>query len=186
MKKIFFPFVALCALLFCVPQQAKAQEAKLKNAVYGELGGPGVLFSFNYDSRIIKGERLGLGYRIGAGFSVATFKELEELYTDINNREYRNITRSYYTIPVGMNYVLGREGSVHAFEMGAGATLLTRKASLFYYEKSNPGHFIGHFTFMYRRVPINGGFSLRVGFTPIIGTSGDLYPMAAFGIGHSF
>ena len=186
MKKFIFPFIVLCALLFCVPQSVKSQEASSTKAIFGELGGPGVLFSVNFDSRIKKRERLGLGYRAGVGFCVATFKELEELYSDLNNREYRNITRSYYTIPVGINYILGREGSAHSIEVGAGATYLTREVSLFYYDVKTPGHFIGHVVFMYRRVPVDGGFSFRVGFTPIIGTSGDLVPMAAIGIGHSF
>jgi hypothetical protein len=39
---------------------------------------------------------------------------------------------------------------------------------------------------MYRRIPVNGGFSFRAGFTPIIGTSGDLVPMVALGFGYIF
>ena len=72
------------------------------------------------------------------------------------------------------------------FEVGAGATFLTRKVSLFYYDVETPGQFIGHLSFMYRISPVNGGVSFRIGFTPVIGTSGDLYPMAGIGLGYAF
>jgi hypothetical protein len=48
------------------------------------------------------------------------------------------------------------------------------------------GNFIGHFNFMYRRQPVDGGFSWRIGITPIINTDGDIYPFAAIGLGYSF
>ena len=182
MKKMIFSLVALSAFLFCVPQSVKSQETCMGKVIYSEFGGPGVLLSINYDSRIKKGEYLGLGYRVGAGFCIATFES-----GNIDAWGYPDYyTRSYYTIPIGINYVLGKKGSSHSFEMGAGTTILTRKVSLFYYDVATPGHFIGHLSFMYRRVPVDGGFSFRAGFTPVIGTSGDLLPMAAVGFGYSF
>lgn len=182
MKTFIFSFVSLGILFFCVPQSAKAQEEISGKVAYTELGGPGVLLSINYDSRIKKGERLGLGYRVGAGFSIHDFDS-----TDVDEWGHMDYdTRSYYTIPVGLNYVLGKKYSPHMLEVGAGATFLTRKVSLFYYEVDTPGHFIGHVSFMYRCVPLDGGFSFRIGFTPVIGTSGDIFPMGAIGFGYAF
>ncbi len=90
------------------------------------------------------------------------------------------------TIPMGINYVFGKTSSNHAFEVGAGLTLLTRKVERFNWDEHKEGNLIGHFTFMYRRQPINGGFTWRIGFTPIIGTGGNLVPSGAIGLGYSF
>jgi hypothetical protein len=176
----------ICAS-FVWAQSLKAQDEAIKGRLfYAELGGPGVITSINFDSRFKTGERLGLGYRVGVGFGIHTFDEYDE---SDENGYYNSVyhTKSYYSIPVGLNYVLGKKKSANAFEIGAGASFLTRKVSLYYYDNNEkPGHFIGHISFMYRRVPVNGGFTFRIGFTPIIGTSGDLFPMGAIGFGYSF
>jgi len=63
---------------------------------------------------------------------------------------------------------------------------LTQKVSLYYLEKQKPGHAIGFVTFMYRLMPEDGGFSWRIGLTPIIGTSGDLRLSGAISFGYAF
>ena len=180
MKKTILYFVMFCIML-TLAQSAKSQEDIKGNVFYSELGGPGVLFSIHFDGRFKSGERLGWGYRVGAGFAVGQF---DGNYNDYGY--YDSTTRSYYSIPVGINYVLGKKNSANTLEVGGSVTFLTRKATLFYYDVETPGHFIGNFTFMYRRAPINGGFLFRVGFTPVIGTSGDLLPMGAVGFGYAF
>jgi hypothetical protein len=35
-------------------------------------------------------------------------------------------------------------------------------------------------------MPVNGGFSFRIGLTPIIGTAGELRAMGAIGFGYAF
>jgi hypothetical protein len=86
-----------------------------------------------------------------------------------------------------LNYVLGKKNSSHSFEIGAGATFLTRKISIFNLDNNeNRGNFIGHLSFMYRIAPVDGGFSFRIGFTPVIGTSGDLFPMGGVSFGYAF
>jgi hypothetical protein len=68
------------------------------------MGGPGIMFSANFDTRFIKSRQTGLGIRFGVGFTV---KDNEE-YTDPNgNIQYR--FRTIGTIPVGINYLLGRK-----------------------------------------------------------------------------
>ncbi len=143
---------------------------------YIEMGGPGVLLSANFDSRFERGAKIGFGYRIGAGFSTTTV-----------DNSYDTRTCSYLTFPLGVNYVFGRSNSPHAFEVGAGITAMTRKVDLYnYYGNYKEGNFIGHFSFMYRLQPMGGGFSWRIGFTPIVGTAGDIMPSGAIGLGYSF
>ena len=200
MKKTALYFVTFI-VLFASVQQVKSQEEAIKGKIfYAELGGPGVLSSFHFDGRFKSGERLGWGYRVGVGFAIGQFEEERERYGGYgygggygNYGEYNDVyvytdyrTRTYYTIPVGVNYVLGKKNSSSALEIGAAVTFLTRKTSLFCYDVETPGNVIGNFTFMYRRAPINGGFLFRVGFTPVIGTSGDLFPMGAVGFGYAF
>ena len=182
MKKLLLWSVAMVTLF----QSLWGQEEKIANKMfYTELGGPGVILSVNFDSRFTPNERLGFGIRFGAGFGVG---KMRTTWVD-NKWNYtytENLVRSYYSIPVGLNYIFGKPNSASSFEVGAGATYLTRKVSLYCLDVEKPGHAIGFLTFMYRKMPVNGGFSFRVGFTPIIGTAGDLYPMGAIGFGYSF
>ena len=182
MKKSLLLFVAIATL----HQSLAAQEEKIAGKLfYAELGGPGVMMSANFDSRFKSDDRLGFGYRIGVGFGVGKVRtkwvDNQWNYTYI---EY--IRRAYYTIPAGLNYVFGKPNSANTFEVGAGATFLTHKVSLFNRDVEKPGHLIGHLTFMYRIAPVNGGYSFRIGFTPVIGTAGDLVPMGAIGFGYVF
>ncbi len=94
-------------------------------------------------------------------------------------------TFTYATIPLGINHVFGKRYSPHTFGAGAGLTILARKIPLYCYDGERAGHVIGHCQFMYRRIPVGGGFTWRIGFTPVIGTSGDIMPMVAAGIGYS-
>jgi len=167
-------------------QSLSAQDGKIANKLfYSELGGPGILMSANFDSRFTSNDQFGFGYRLGAGFGIGmvrtTWVDKQWNYTYIEN-----IRRSYYSFPAGLNYIFGKPNSAHTFEVGAGVTFLTQKVSLFYYEVKKPGHTIGFLTFMYRLMPENGGFSWRIGLTPIIGTSGDLCFSGAIGFGYAF
>jgi len=168
--------LAIVVFVITLNQSLTAQEGGVVNKLfYTELGGPGVIMSANFDGRFNSYSRLGFGYRLGAGFGIARFDE-----------EQGHIRRTYYSIPAGLNYVFGKPSSSLTFEVGAGATYLTREVSLYNFDVEKPGNVIGFVTFMFRRVPLNGGFSFRVGFTPIIGTAGDLFPMGAIGFGYAF
>ncbi|UKJ07808.1 hypothetical protein [Solitalea lacus] len=185
MKKILLSLLILSAT--CITTTIKAQStSKIANKLfYTELGGPGVLFSANFDGRFDKNKKLGLGYRIGLGFS--TYEQDISSSSNTNNYYYETETRNYLTLPIGINYILGKEGSANMFEIGAGLTLLSKKVSIYNYENQDEGsNIIGAISFMYRRQPIDGGFSWRIGFTPIIGTSGNIFPSGAIGIGYNF
>ena len=182
MKKLL-SLVAIAGILF--NQSLSAQEESIANKVfYTEIGGAGVIMSANFDSRFKSNERLGFGYRIGVGFGYGEFEDRIE-YPDmvVISKSYN---KTYYSIPAGLNYVFGKPNDRNTFEVGAGVTFLTRKTTVYPFERGEAGNAIGHLSFMYRIMPLNGGFSFRIGFTPIIGTGGDLFPSGTVGFGYVF
>ena len=182
MKKVII-LIIVCCTLFGLNAQ-NADENKLKNkSFYVEFGGPGVLFSANLDGRFNSESKLGLGYRVGLGFGA----EFEKEYSDENFFPDLSVS-SYGTIPLGINYLFGKEHSPHLFEIGAGTTILFHSGERIrvYSDNRGTGHFIGHATFMYRRQPLNGGFTFRVGLMPVVGNLGDFYLSAAVGLGYAF
>jgi len=191
MKTTIYLAVVIAFLSVTTNQSVLAQEKAIANKhFYSELFGPGYIFSINFDSRFMSNSRLGLGYRIGAGFDIHDFGVGVKHKSEWGYYYYdKTVTKTVYTIPVGINYVFGRENFPANFEVGAGTTFYTRKVvidhfDLYYTEKA--GYFTGHLSFMFRIAPVRGGFAFRIGFTPIIGTSGDLYPMGAVGFGYAF
>ena len=187
MKKSFSLIVAIAGLLLTFNQSLLAQEEKVANKLfYAEFGGPGIIMSANLDGRFISNTKLGFGYRVGAGFGVGKFddKRIDDPNTGVPY--YEEVTRTVYAFPVGLNYILGKPKSASSFEVGGGVSLLTREISLYNYEVKKRGHVIGFVTFMYRIAPVDGGMSFRIGFTPIIGTAGDLFPMGAISFGYAF
>ena len=178
MKKLFFLF------LFFI-QSLSAQETVPGKLLYIELGGPGVILSANYDARFKPNERLGFGYRFGVGFGMGKIKTVwVDKQWNYTYTEY--LKRTYYTIPAGINYIFGKPNDANTFEIGAGVTFLTQYVTLYSHETKKPGHVIGFLTFMYRVMPVNGGFSFRIGVTPIIGTGGDIRFSGSIGFGYAF
>jgi hypothetical protein len=186
MKKSLSLF-AIAILFITGNQSLSAQEETVAGKqFFVEFGGPGYIMSANMDSRFKSNARLGFGFRLGAGFGVGKFddKPLLDMYG--NTIGYESVTRTVYTFPAGLNYILGKPNTSSTFEVGAGVSVLSRKMSLYNLGVEKDGNVIGYFTFMYRVTPVNGGMSFRVGFTPIIGTAGDLFPMGAIGFGYAF
>ena len=189
MNKLIFGFTFISFFAFVNPiltAQNKNVAAKL---VYGELFGPGVVMSANFDSRFDSDERMGLGYRIGIGYGFEQFDEniAEFLFGDGKiSSLHDGVMRTFYSFPAGINYVFGNQRRASTFEVGVGVTFLTRNVSIFNWEMEKPGHFIGFLNFMYRLMPVNGGVTFRIGFSPMIGTAGDLFPMGAVGLGYAF
>lgn len=186
MNTVKFSVICLVAFSFaCRPLTAQEQEPDIISGkqVYVEMGGGGVLFSASFDSRFARGETLGAGFRAGLGFGIYS-----DYLNDDDGYYFDMQTSSYVTIPVGINYIFGKKSSPHTFEIGMGVTALTRKVTLYTYNggSGDNGYVIGHASFMYRRQPSNGGVTWRIGFTPIVGTSGDIWPSGAVGIGYAF
>ena len=157
---------------------AQQKTAPGQMSFYAELGGPGILFSANIDGRFSK-SFLGFGGRVGLGFFTT------DPYDDNNNNKWE--TRSVATFPVQLNYIFGKPNSVHTFEVGAGATFTSKKIDPFGFNDYNEeGQSVfGTASFMYRRQPKDGGFSWRIGFTPIIG-GGFIQPSGGFSVGYNF
>ena len=173
-------FLVIAVMLITVSQSLTAQDGSVASKhFFTEFGGPGIIMSANFDARFISASRLGFGYRLGAGFGVGKF-------ADKKSNTSEKFTRTVYSFPVGLNYIFGKPDMASSFEVGGGISVLSRKMSLYYLEVEKEGNMIGYLTFMYRVTPVNGGMSFRIGFTPIIGTAGDLFPMGAVGFGYAF
>ena len=207
MMKKSISLLIITVLLVAVNSSLSAQEQTVAcKLFYAEFSGPGVFMSVNFDSRFKSNSRLGFGYRIGVGYGVEKFEDkfVEALkddefapyfFTGIHLilpplRSSADIiggaARSLYTVPIGLNYILGKPNRASNFEVGAGVTLLSRKVSLYNYQLEKQGNMIGYLNLMYRLTPIKGGLSLRVGITPIIGTAGDFFPTGAVCLGYAF
>ena len=153
------------SLLFSL--NLNAQNAKV---VYAELGGPGIV-SANYDMRFSKKED-GFGGRIGiGGFSLKDdFEEAGRI--------------SLFTIPVGINYLLGKDGK-NFFEIGAGFTYINVGTS-YGSESSVLESSFGNLTFGYRMAPTKGGFVFKAQITPLFNKNGFWPYFGGVGFGYKF
>ena len=187
-KQFFITSLLLTCFNFLFAQ--KNNTATNKNSIgqtsfIAEAGGPGITFSANLDKRFKPG-RLGLGGRIGLGFVSA----YDDTYDPVTGYYSYGGSKSAITAPVQLNYIFGKENSAHTFEVGGGLTYVTKKLSIMnfdnYYRSSDKrSNLFGTFSFMYRRQPVNGGFSWRAGFTPIIAKS-YIQPFGAVSVGYNF
>ncbi|RXF70698.1 hypothetical protein [Arcticibacter tournemirensis] len=137
--------------------------SKRAQTVYVEMLGPGLTISGNYDTRFSK-RRDGLGGRIGIGYIAA---------------DGNSIT----TIPVGLNYLLGK--GKNFFEVGAGVTYLNFSDNEDEYLSAEGDGVLGNLTFGYRLQPVDSGFSFRGGFSPLFGY-GSFIPWVGFSFGYAF
>ncbi|SKB41424.1 hypothetical protein [Daejeonella lutea] len=87
---------------------------KYQRVVYGELQGAGMGYSLNYDMRLKPDRKDGFGFRAGLGW------------------EPDEYSGNWTTLPLGINYVLGKRK--HGFEMGLGVT--------FFHNASGANYFI--------------------------------------------
>ncbi|MDO9375666.1 MAG: hypothetical protein V4725_08755 [Bacteroidota bacterium] len=178
MKKISLAVLCFCSFVFnAASQETMPPKSSGQTSFYAELGGPGILFSANIDRRFGP-THLGLGGRAGLGFISGNFEDYDPI-----NYNYRQ--RSIITVPVQLNYIFGKESSVHTFEVGLGATFLGRKVGILDFPYDEPTQIFGTASFMYRRQPKNGGFSWRGGITPLI-ARGYIQPFAGFSVGYNF
>jgi hypothetical protein len=168
------PFIYIFAL-FLFAQTLMAQSLKVGNNaevpprlkparnIFIELGGQGLMLTANYDTRF--GNRSdGLGGRIGVG------------YVKMGSL---NAT----TIPISLNYLLGKKGKF--FEIGLGATF----GNISFLGDETGFETVGTMSFSYRYQPEDAGVNFRIGITPIFGTSGGGYFMPYFSglsVGYTF
>ena len=174
-KSLALAFVCVFVFFSSFAQYSNNHHVEGQTSFYAELGGPGILFSANIDHRFTP-SRLGWGGRIGLGFT-----------TDDNYDPYGYYYNqsSVVTVPLQVNYIFGKDNNPHTFEVGAGVTITGKKIDIFNNYDSSSSNFFGTASFMYRRQPINGGFSWRIGFTPLI-AHGYIQPSGAVSVGYNF
>lgn len=177
MKKCILVCAIMCTAAITMAQNSENEEAISYQSFYVEVGGPGVLFSANIDSRFKK-ERLGWGIRGGLGFVTAN-----EYVPNGNNGNYER--RSIITVPVQINYLFGKKNSPHIFEVGGGATYLSKKLDILDFYDDERTQLLGTASFMYRKQPVEGGFTWRIGFTPVF-SKGYIQPFGGVSIGYAF
>jgi hypothetical protein len=175
--KLLFTLAFSCLILFTSIHPAQAQVTA-PNGIYLEVGGNGLLYTFNYD-RFMSNDislRAGIEY---IGLAAAG--------GDVS------VSISMLLIPVTFNYFIashsdGKVGS-SKLELGAGVLIVNLSGTasgsagnVF----SNSGFGIGGTaTIGYRYQPSDGGFIFRIGFTPLFGPAGFL-PFGGLSFGYGF
>ena len=145
-------------------KSADGTSSRAQN-VFVEVGGQGLLFTANYDTRF-GNRRDGIGGRAGIGY----------ISIDGDNAT---------TVPLSLNYLLGKGNKF--FEIGLGATLLATGGDedSFIFD-DNESNVVGTMSFSYRVQPVDSGFSFRAGLTPIFNKDFFLPYFAGLSLGYTF
>ncbi|MDO9550859.1 MULTISPECIES: hypothetical protein [Rhodonellum] len=182
MKKIAFAL-----LIFVLSFPSMAQEKMPTQSVFVELGGAGLIYSFNYEFRFNKENLESWGLRVGAGGYGRTFNYGDGKDTD-----------ALLTLPVQVTRLFGK--GKHFFEVGGGTTFIYSRDTYTYGNQSpqvsrdfdfilNSGNtpaFMGTLNLGYRRIPVDGGFTFRANLTPIFNQNGFWPIWAGVGFGYAF
>ncbi|MEJ8756689.1 hypothetical protein WG947_06770 [Pontibacter sp. H259] len=162
--------------------QVKAQtETPIshKKAIFVEAFGQGLNASVNYDMRIKKGVRSGLGFRLGVG----------GIFTGTSNADAGNKVNGVVAFPIGLNYLIGENKS--SFEAGLGVT--PHYADTVIDSPTNPKIIDengwdtnGYLNIGYRFQPLTNGFMFRVNWTPVISNTGFLAQNFGLSAGYSY
>ncbi|WP_226389099.1 hypothetical protein [Penaeicola halotolerans] len=184
MKKLLF---SLCFFVILMSAQAQDQPLPATQAVYVELGGAGLSYSFNYDFRFDKTKIDSWGMRVGAsGYSLEG--------------------TSLFTFPIQVTRLFGRDGRY--FEIGGGLTVMAFDNYYYSYDCTGAGpcvetkvrtddynfildvngspNVMGTLNFGYRKIPTDGGFMWRVNLNPIFNSNGFWPIFAGLGFGYAF
>jgi hypothetical protein len=153
----------------------------MHHVIYAEGGGAAVIASLNYDARFSTRTHGGLGIRAGAG--------LAEGYVRVNPATgaegwYGSSIKIIY--PVGVNYLLVKEGSPHALEFGVNVVFVP-KETIFdtWGDQETKARQIPSITIGYRRQPVIKGFLWKIGFNPFL-QDGYFNLWLGAGLGYKF
>ena len=155
MKRI--AFAAVAAALCATPALAQGRDAS--NSLFIEGGGPGLLYSLNYEYLFDD----DLGIRVG--FS---YQSLSATASSVGGSG--SAPASVITVPILANYLVSYGSS--ALELGGGATLIRAygAASGNGLAVSGSGTTVlGTAIMGYRRQPFDGGFQFRIGIEALVG-----------------
>jgi hypothetical protein len=163
------------------PGQREAKNANARsanNALYAELAGASFIYSISYDRRF---EDMS----IRAGIMYVSVPGASKASSDVAASE--SASASWVGIPLSLTY-LGIGSREHSFEVGGGITLLSFEGSHgpLGIDSSDSGAVVlGHAILGYRYQPLDTGFFLRAGSTPVFG-SGVFLPWPHLGLGATF
>lgn len=154
-KNLLFCFscILICNISFSQEKKFGSHSSQIQI----EGLGPGGMLSFHFDSRFKKTIN-GLGYTIGLG--IAPYDLLEESCNE----------GTVITIPVGLNYLFGKD---HYFEIGAGGALKSgwgTKIGCLYLEDSffeNGESFYAYTLLGYRYQPKSKRLTIRAFISPL-------------------
>lgn len=169
MRKLTLVFSLLLAVLsvqslFAQQSTTPAPVTARAQNIFIELGGQGLTFTANYDSRF-SNKRDGLGGRAGIGyFSVDGDKVM--------------------TLPLSLNYLLGKGNKF--FELGLGATYISTSGSSEVLFNKNESNVIGTMSFFYRVQPEDSGFAFRIGLSPVFSKDFFLPYYGGLSLGYTF
>jgi len=170
--KRFTTILAACfTIVFLQSVNAQTQainianpEVKRAQNIFVELGGQGLTFTANYDSRF-SNKRDGLGGRAGIGYLAIDDEKL-------------------MTVPLSLNYLLGKGNKF--FEIGLGATFLSTSGNSGGIFDEDDGNVIGTMSFFYRVQPQDGGFSFRAGLSPVFNKNYFIPYYGGLSFGYTF
>jgi hypothetical protein len=148
-------FAAVAAAVCATP--ALAQERDANNSVFIEGGGPGLLYSLNYEHLFDD----DLGIRVG--FS---YQPLSATASSGGGSGPASII----VVPILANYLASYGSS--ALELGGGATLIRADGAASGNGLAVSGSgttVLGTAIMGYRRQPLDGGFQLRIGIEALVG-----------------
>jgi hypothetical protein len=190
----------LLVLFFCVAHVGFSQQEEKfykpsTQSAYLELGGAGLIYSFNYDFRFNPDRVDSWGMRVGLG-------------------GYGTSNDSFFSVPVMVNKLYGK--GPHFFEMGMGFTFFTFDENSFSnYTYCVSGSFdangnyicnqysddaayqvilpvdgnpslMGTLSLGYRRMPVDGGFMWKASLTPVFNNNGFWPLFVGIGLGYAF
>jgi hypothetical protein len=163
MKKLF---LAICLISIFYSFQVTGQEIKRAQNVFIELGGQGLTFTANYDSRF-GNRRDGLGGRAGIGYFAVDGDKLT-------------------TIPISLNYLLGKGNKFFEIGLGATYTSVNMQSGDFLFDNNTGSNVIGTMSFAYRVQPVDSGFSFRIGLSPIFNKDNFIPYYGGLSLGYTF
>ncbi len=166
MKKLLFVcmLATTAAAVNAQGVEKKMGTSASASQIYLEVGGSGVIYSLNFDSRFGKKEN-GLGFRVGAGGAGGG-------------------GTGYFAVPVQVNYLLGENGKY--LELGAGGTFFHVTGDDDFFFDNSASTVYGNLVVGFRSQPFaKKGITWRVAFTPFVGSIGFL-PFGGASIGFRF
>jgi len=135
---------------------ARAEDRDANNSIFVEAGGPGLLYSVNYE-RIVEND---FALRIGAS------------YTSLSaSAGGASASATFMTFPVIASYLGLRSGN-HALELGVGGTAVYANGAASGTGMAVSGSgmaALGTAIIGYRRQPMDGGFQFRIGLEALAG-----------------